>query len=203
MAKIKLTKNEFKKQKDALKRYTRYLPTLELKKQQLLTEIRRIQDEIEKLKKQYENLKSQLAKWVAVFGEDVNIASLFSLKEIETETGNIAGSDIPLFKGITFEDEDYDFMDYPLWVDEGIETAKVFIALNTEIEILEKQQDIIQEELRVTIQRINLFDKILIPEAKENIRKIRIFLGDQQTASVVRGKIAKSKLEKKKMEEAV
>jgi V/A-type H+/Na+-transporting ATPase subunit D len=203
MAKIKLTKNEFKKQKDALKRYTRYLPTLELKKQQLLTEIRRIQDEIEKLKKQYENLKSQLEKWVAVFGEDVNIASLFSLKEIETETGNIAGSDIPLFKGITFEDEDYDFMDYPLWVDEGIETAKVFIALNTEIEILEKQQDIIQEELRVTIQRINLFDKILIPEAKENIRKIRIFLGDQQTASVVRGKIAKSKLEKKKMEEAV
>lgn len=203
MAKVKLTKNEFKKQKDALKRYTRYLPTLELKKQQLLTEIRRIQDEILKLKKQYEDLKNQLRAWVDVFGEDVDITTLFSLKEIETETGNIAGSDIPLFKGISFEDEDYDLMEYPFWVDEGIETAKVFIALNAEIEILEKQQEIIQEELRITIQRINLFDKILIPETKENIRKIRIFLGDQQTASVVRGKIAKSKLEKKKMEEAV
>lgn len=203
MAKIKLTKNEFKKQKDALKRYVRYLPTLELKKQQLLSEIRRIQDEIDKLKKQDENLRAQVLKWVAVFGEDIDISRLFSLKDIETETGNIAGSDIPLFKGITFDDQEYNYMDYPLWVDKGIETAKVFIALSVEINILEKQQEIIQEELRVTVQRINLFDKILIPQTRENIRKIRIFLGDQQTASVVRGKIAKSKLEKKKLEEAV
>ncbi|RKY47844.1 MAG: V-type ATP synthase subunit D [Candidatus Neomarinimicrobiota bacterium] len=203
MAKIKLTKNEFKKQKDALKRYTRYLPTLELKKQQLLSEIRRIQDEIEKLKKQYKSMKTQLEKWVAVFGEDVNIGSLFSLLEIETEPGNIAGSDIPLFKGITFEDVDYDLMEYPLWVDEGIETIKTFVAMNAEIDILKQQEEIIQEELHTTVQRINLFDKILIPQTRENIRKIRIFLGDQQTASVVRGKIAKSKLEKKKMEEAV
>jgi len=203
MSKIKLTKNEFKKQKDALKRYVRYLPTLELKKQQLLSEIRRIQDEIDKLKKQYETLHDQVLKWVGVFGETIDISQLFSLKEIETDTGNIAGSDIPLFKGIIFEDIDYDYMDYPFWVDQGIETVKVFIALNAEIKILEKQQEIIQEELRVTVQRINLFDKILIPQTRENIRKIRIFLGDQQTASVVRGKIAKAKLEKKKVEEAV
>jgi V/A-type H+-transporting ATPase subunit D len=31
MAKIKYTKNELKRQKDNLKRFTRYLPTLELK----------------------------------------------------------------------------------------------------------------------------------------------------------------------------
>ncbi|HAE86897.1 TPA: V-type ATP synthase subunit D [Candidatus Marinimicrobia bacterium] len=169
----------------------------------MLSEIRRIQDEIEKLKKQYESMKTQLEKWVAVFGEDVDIGSLFSLQEIETETGNIAGSDIPLFKGIGFEDVDYDFMEYPFWVDEGIETIKLFVAMNAEIDILKQQEEIIQEELRTTVQRINLFDKILIPQTRENIRKIRIFLGDQQTASVVRGKIAKSKLEKKKMEEAV
>ena len=34
-----------------------------------------------------------------------------------------------------------------------------------------------------------------IPEAKENIRVIQVYLGDQQTASVVRGKISKKKLE--------
>jgi len=34
MAKIRLTKNELKKQKDSLKMYKRYLPTLMLKKQQ-------------------------------------------------------------------------------------------------------------------------------------------------------------------------
>ena len=34
---IKLTKNEEKVQKDRLKQYQRYLPTLQLKKQQLQT----------------------------------------------------------------------------------------------------------------------------------------------------------------------
>ncbi|MDD3807767.1 MAG: V-type ATP synthase subunit D [Candidatus Marinimicrobia bacterium] len=203
MAKIKLTKNELKRQRDALKRYTRYLPTLELKKRQLLTEIRRIQDEITKLKNQYESMKKDVEKWIAVFSEKVDVSVLFSLKEIETEVGNIAGTDIPLFEGITFEDVEYDLMKYPLWVDVGIETAKTFIAMNAEIDILKKQEEIVQEELRTTVQRINLFDKILIPQTQENIRKIRIFLGDQQTASVVRGKIAKSKLEKKKMEDVV
>ncbi|MFW5828517.1 MAG: V-type ATP synthase subunit D, partial [Alkalispirochaeta sp.] len=33
-------------------------------------------------------------------------------------------------------------------------------------------------------------------ETKENIRMIRIYLGDQQTAAVVRGKIAKRNLVK-------
>jgi V/A-type H+-transporting ATPase subunit D len=58
--------------------------------------------------------------------------------------------------------------------------------------------DVLREELRITIQRINLFEKVKIPEARENIRVIRIYLGDIQTAEVVRGKISKRKIQKKK-----
>ena len=39
MAKIKLTKGELKKQRDSLKQFRRYLPTLQLKKQQLQMKI--------------------------------------------------------------------------------------------------------------------------------------------------------------------
>ena len=46
MAKIKLTKNELKFQRDALKRFQRYLPTLQLKKQQLQMEVRHVREEI-------------------------------------------------------------------------------------------------------------------------------------------------------------
>lgn len=200
MAKIKLTKNELKKQKDALKRYTRYLPTLELKKQQLLAEIRRVKDEVQVKQKKLESLKAQLSKWIGVFAEDVDVASLLELKNVVTETGNIAGINIPLFKELEFEEKSYDLMAYPLWVDSGITAVKDTVAYEKELEILNEQEALIQEELRTTVQRINLFDKVMIPRTKETIKKIQIFMGDQDTAAVVRGKISKNKINKKKME---
>lgn len=202
MAKIKLTKNELKKQKDALKRYTRYLPTLELKKQQLLGEIRRVNDEIKASESKLADLRKQLSVWVAVFAEDVDLSSLIELKNVVTDTGNIAGINIPLFKELEFDEKAYDLMDYPLWVDAGVKAAKDTIAFEKELEILKEQEALIQEELRTTVQRINLFDKVMIPRTKETIKKIRIFMGDQDTAAVVRGKISKTKIEKKKSEES-
>ena len=202
MAKIKLTKNELKKQKDALKRYTRYLPTLELKKQQLQAEIRRVNDEIRKSQTKLDALRKQLSAWIAVFAEDVDVASLLELKNVVTDTGNIAGINIPLFKKLEFEEKSYDLMDYPFWVDSGVAAAKDTITYEKELDVLREQEALIQEELRTTVQRINLFDKVMIPRSKENIRKIRIFMGDQETAAVVRGKISKSKIEKKKLEQS-
>ena len=200
MAKIKLTKNELKKQKDALKRYTRYLPTLELKKQQLLAEIRRVKDEIQAKQNKLNNLKAQLSKWIGVFAEDIDVASLIELKDVVTDTGNIAGINIPLFKELTFKEKDYDLMAYPLWVDSGVDAVKETVSFEKELEILNEQEALIQEELRTTVQRINLFDKVMIPRTKETIKKIQIFMGDQDTAAVVRGKISKNKINKKKLE---
>jgi V/A-type H+/Na+-transporting ATPase subunit D len=202
MAKIKLTKNELKAQKDALKRYTRYLPTLELKKQQLLAEIRRIHEEKRKGQKKLDDLKRNLREWVAVFAEDIDLSGLLSVHRLRTEDGNIAGIDIPLYDGVDFTEPEYDLMEMPLWVDAGIDISKESIRLRKQLEILDKQEALIQDELRTTVQRINLFEKVMIPRTEENIRKIQIFMGDQDTAAVVRGKISKSKIEKKKKEQA-
>lgn len=203
MAKIKLTKNELKSQKDALKRFTRYLPTLELKKKQLLVEIQRIQKEIEKLQSEYKKVESEVTAWVDVFADStVNLTEYIKIKEIKTSTGNIAGIDIPIFENLLFEDLEYDFFIIPFWVDAALAVTKAQIKREAEWQILKKQQDIIQKELRITIQRIKLFEEVKIPEAKENIRVIQIFLGDQMTAEVVRGKIAKAKIERKKLQQA-
>lgn len=203
MAKIKLTKNELKFQKDSLKRFTRYLPTLELKKKQLLVEIQNIQKEVERLKSEYERVERDVAKWVDVFADEtVETSEYIKVKDLLTGTGNIAGIDIPVFEGLTFEDVEYDFFDTPLWIDAGIKTAKEQARRQAEWETFQKQQKLIEDELRTTIQRIKLFEELKIPEAKENIRVIQIFLGDQMTAEVVRGKIAKKKIERKKLLEA-
>lgn len=198
MAKIRLTKSELKKQKDNLKRFTRFLPTLELKKKQLLQEIRVIQKTHHQLQAEIERVDSEVSRWVDVFAEDVDLPDIIKIKEVKKEHGNIAGIDIPIFKEVIFEDIDYDLFSTPLWVDKGIEVSTEQIKRRATLQIIEKQLEILREELRVTIQRIKLFEEVKIPEASENIRVIQIFLGDLQTAEVVRGKIAKAKIEKKK-----
>jgi len=197
MGKVKLTKNELKRQKDDLKRFTRYLPTLMLKKQQLQLEIIKFLHEMEILETEIANLKESTKEWVDVFAEDVGINELIKLEKIETSVGNIAGVDIPVFEKTEFKETQYDIIKMPLWVDYGIDAVKRLSILKAQYEILKKQLLLIREELRITTQRVNLFEKVKIPEAKENIRKISIFLGDLQTAAVITGKIAKNKIQKK------
>jgi len=194
MTKIKYTKNELKKQKDQLKRFRRYLPTLVLKKQLLQMEIRQVELLINEKSQERERINAELMSWVHVFGENLNIAELVKVKETDLETANIAGVDIPVFNGIIFENIPYDLMFYPLWVDAGIIKLKELFSADMELGILKQQAELLGEELRITTQRVNLFEKVKIPDTKENIRRINIFLGDQQTAAVVRGKLAKNKL---------
>lgn len=197
MAKLRLTKNESKKQKDALKRYQQYLPTLILKKQQLQAEILKLHNVMEEVKKQKAFAKANIYKWVDVFAEESGIEKLVSVDKIETHEGNIAGIDIPVLDKVVFKEEEYDLLTTPLWVDFGIEAIKEVLTFNVKLDILKKQDELVKDELRITTQRVNLFEKVMIPRTKENIRKIQIYLGDMQTAAVVTGKIAKDKIQKK------
>jgi len=197
MAKIKYTKNELKRQKDSLKRFTRYLPTLILKKQQLQIEIVKIQAFMEEVEEKNRVFTESVNKWVDVFAEEMHIEELVSVKTVRVGDGNIAGIDIPIFEAVEFEEKEYDLIKTPLWVDYGVDAVKERITLKIQLEILAKQLSLIREELRITTQRVNLFEKVKIPETKENIRKIRIVLGDLQTAAVVTGKIAKNKIQRK------
>ena len=197
MAKIKLTKNELKKQKDALKMYRRYLPTLILKKQQLQAEIRLTELKIMELREKRDKTDEMMASWIAVFGEkDIFTPEILKISSLKTAQGNIAGVAIPLFEGAEFEISPYDLAHMPLWLDQAVEMMKQVLLLDLEIQIVEEQRKRLDRELRITTQRVNLFEKVKIPETRENIKKIQVYLGDQQTAAVVRGKIAKRGLAK-------
>ena len=202
MAKIKLTKNEQKKQKDSLKQFTRYLPTLQLKKQQLQTVIRQSHAEIEELKVKQKEAVDGMKSWIAVYGEnsswseDRSISHLVKVKEVKKTKGNIAGVEVPVFQSLVFEDVPYDLRAYPLRVDKAIVALGEIARYDALIETLKERIKLLEKELRTTTQRVNLFEKVKIPEAKDNIRKIGIYLQDQQTSAVVRGKIAKKKLGK-------
>lgn len=197
---VKLTKNEQKKQKDQLKQFSRYLPTLQLKKQQLQMVIRGIEREVEKLRLEQDKLVDGIQDWISVYAENdffqksKKLSNIVRVDRVVRVISNIAGVAIPEFKELTFRDIEYDLREYPLWVDDGILTLKEFARLDALISTLETQVDLLSKELKTTSQRVNLFEKVKIPEAKENIKRIAIYLGDQQTAAVVRGKIAKNKV---------
>ncbi|MEE1114544.1 MAG: V-type ATP synthase subunit D [Eubacterium sp.] len=197
---IKLTKNEQKVQKDHLKQYQRYLPTLQLKKQQLQSVIMQIKNELAQKEVEREQMIGDLDDWVAVFAEnslfedDKKLDDLVQPDTVIVKTENIAGVKLPAFEELTFKDIEYNVEDYPLWVDTAIVKLREIARLDALVSTLRKQVGLLDKELRSTSQRVNLFEKVKIPEAKENIRVIGVYLGDQQTAAVVRGKISKKKL---------
>ncbi len=195
MAKIKLTKNELKVQKDALKMYRRYLPTLTLKKQQLQAEIRTIEAAAKAVRKEREALEKGFDSWIAVFSEsDAFPEGVISVKNIRKGEGNIAGVAIPTFEGADFSRGDYDLYETPLWVDIAANHMEKAISLDLKAEVLDEQVRLLEAELLATSQRVNLFEKVKIPETEENIKKISIYMADQQVSAVVRSKISKRKI---------
>ena len=195
MAKIKLTKNELKVQKDALKMYRRYLPTLTLKKQQLQAEIRTIEAKAIAVRKEREQLEKGFGEWIAVFSEtDAFPDGIITVRNIRKSTGNIAGVSIPVYEGADFSRGDYDLYETPLWVDIAANHMEKAMSLDLEAEVLDEQVRLLEKELLSTSQRVNLFEKVKIPETEENIKKISIYMADQQVSAVVRSKISKRKI---------
>ena len=197
---IKLTKNELKKQKDNLKQFQRYLPTLQLKKQQLQSVIMGIRQELERKEAERIQMIGDLDDWVAVFAEneifdeEKRLDQLVQPDKVIARDENIAGVTIPAFEELTFKDINYDVDDYPLWVDTAVFKLREIARLDALVSTLRKQTELLEKELRTTSQRVNLFEKVKIPETEENIKKISIYMADQQVSAVVRSKISKRKI---------
>ncbi len=183
MPRISLNKTELKKQRDALKRFQRYLPMLQLKKQQLQTEVERTRREQARVLDARQRQREALLGWVALLAEDVGLEKLIALERVEIEWVNIAGAPIPVFVRTHVRTAPYNLFVTPPWVDRAIESLRALLALQAEATVLEEQARRLAQELRLTAQRVNLFEKIKIPETQNHIRRLSIYLGDQQTAA--------------------
>ena len=194
MAKVKLTKTELKAQTDALKRFQRFLPMLQLKKQQLQSEIAGISAKAEQTQNAERTVRADLDRWVGLFATEPSLLSgLVKVKEVRTGTANIAGVAIPTFESIETDVKPVDPWSTPAWVDGAVDVTTKILSLQCERAVYEEQRRLIAAELQQTSQRVNLFEKVRIPACKEAIRVIKIALGDEQTAAVTRGKIAKGR----------
>ena len=200
MADVKLTKNELRNQQMHLAQLEKYLPTLQLKKAMLQAEVNEVRQEIHRLEKELEAKRQQVALFSALLTTRTTIDPLqaVQVKTVRKHYENIAGVEVPYFEGVDFEDFTYSLFETAPWVDAAIVELRNLANLREQIQVAYEQRNALEKEWREVSIRVNLFEKILIPRAIENIRIIKVFLGDQQLAAVSRAKVAKTKIEANK-----
>jgi V/A-type H+-transporting ATPase subunit D len=66
------------------------------------------------------------------------------------------------------------------------------------MQVEEKRLSLLNYAVQKITQRVNLFDKVLIPQAQAYIKKIQIYLSDAERAQVVQAKISKNKRAKER-----
>ncbi len=193
---LKLTKNELRTQQTRLTQFQRYLPTLQLKKAMLQFEVSQAMMEIEKLKEEARAIDAKVALFAPFLQEKVTIDLMeyAQIVHVKKQYENIAGVEIPIFKSIRFKEPDYFLFDTPAWTERATEFVREQVTAQEKIAIAEEKRRALEKELREVSIRVNLFEKVLIPRSQENIKKIRIFLGDQQLSSVAQAKVAKKKI---------
>ena len=194
--KIKLTRPELKRQRGALQRFERYLPMLKLKQQQLQLTVRDVRHELERLGSAVEQAEGRFARYATILRDlsGVNIRELAKVEQVKTSTKNVAGVRVPLFEDVSFPATDYSLFATPPWVDKALADLREISRLRAELDIVRQRHHLLLRELTRIVQRVNLFEKVKIPQARENIRRIRIHLGDAMAAAVARAKIAKAKI---------
>jgi V/A-type H+-transporting ATPase subunit D len=193
--KPKFNKTALKGQRDSLAKYQKFLPILLLKKMQLQLVIRQLEPVLEAKRRELEETLTGVRPWARLLSEPtVEIEDYLQIEEVRTKKDNIAGVEVPEFDEVVYKDVLYSLFATPPWLDKAVATLRRLVALREELRVLLEKNTLLREELRTTTQRVNLFEKKLIPELRENIRKIKIFLGDDETAAVGRAKLAKGKL---------
>lgn len=197
MAEIKLTKTELREQQSKLSQLVKYLPTLQLKKAMLQLQVLEAKQELREAENVFNDAKNEASKFSSLL-EDlhcVDANQLAKVVHVAKRVENIAGVEIPFFEGIEFAPCTYSLLDSPPWLDAVVEKLRTLKETQARITIAEEKKHSLENELREVSIRVNLFEKILIPRSTKAIKKIKVFLGDQELAAVSRAKVAKGIVE--------
>ncbi|MEM7174365.1 MAG: V-type ATP synthase subunit D [Chlamydiota bacterium] len=193
---IKLTKNELRDQQLRLSQLQKYLPTLQLKKAMLQTEVNQATLEIEALTDAYQKDKEVCASFQALMTDPAAFYLSYGtqIAQVKKEYENIAGVDIPHFDSVIFKPAGYTLFDTPLWLDSALNKLRTLVIAREKVTVATEKKRLLEKELREVSIRVNLFEKVMIPRTQANIKKIKIFLGDQELAAVSQAKVAKRKI---------
>lgn len=194
MAKLALNKSTLNHEQQRLKSFRQFVPALDLKRKQILAARLKAKHRLAEVQQQVMDIEAQVRVQLPMLaGTTLALGDLVQLKGVEQRTENLVGIELPVIDHIEIDRAEYSRLALPQWVDVLVEHLASVMALRLELRNQEVRLQRLEAGLQKTTQRLNLFDKVLIPQTERNIRRIRIALSDAERAGVVRAKIAKSK----------
>jgi len=204
MAKVSLSKSSLSHQTQQLKSYQQFLPSLDLKRKQLMGERARAQAERRAVDERLAAARQQVAATLPMLGnEELDLAGLVQVEQVELGRENVVGTWLPALETLRVAVRPYGYISKPHWLEPLIEALTDSARLRVEALVAERRVALLEAAVRTVTQRVNLFDKVLIPQTRANIKRIRIALSDAERAAVVRSKIAKKKRAAEGLAEAV
>jgi V/A-type H+-transporting ATPase subunit D len=194
MARLALNKSSLSKLTRQLGTFERFLPSLDLKRKQLMAERARAQAALQRTGQAMATLRESIAGRLPMLANrEIELTDLVLLKAVRLGEENVVGTRLPVLEGVEVQRRDYSYLAMPQWVDRLCDELTHMLELHVRLTVERRRAALLEEAVRKVTQRVNLFEKVLIPRAKEHIRKIRIYLSDAERAAVVRSKIAKRK----------
>ena len=196
MSRLPLSKAQLAKENTNLAMYRRYLPSLDLKRKQLMAERAKTRERIAEIDSTIsEQVETIGAEIPMLANRDIDLKGLAQLTSVRLGERNVVGQRLPVVEEIEVAIAPYGFLIRPHWVDLVAERLKEGLRLRVEARIAHRQLELLDAAVTKVTQRVNLFEKVLIPQARNNVRRIQIALGDVERAAVVTSKIAKRKRE--------
>ncbi len=193
MAKLVLSKSGLQKQREDLKLYQRVLPSLDLKRMQLMGALKRAQEQLSEAEAEVERLNQRVAEQLPMLADrDIDVSGLVQVDAIRIVEENLVGVKLPALEEVMCKVSDYSMLAKPHWVDTLVDQLKQMVEQKTRVRVAAERVRLLEQAVRKITQRVNLFEKILIPTAKKNIKKIQIYLADAERSAVVRSKITKT-----------
>lgn len=177
------------------------LPTLKNKEAALRVEVKKAKDKTQALSKE---LSEKINQQEASFGLwNEFIPDIVSVASIETSSRKIAGVKIPVMEKVVFDEKEFSLFNQTKWLPEGISVLKDLGRIILEKKFFRQKMELLDHARKKTTQKVNLYEKVQIPEYEDAIRKIKRFLEDEENLSKSAQKIVKKRQEKQREEAAV
>ena len=194
MPRLQLSKSSLSREGANLKTYKQFLPSLDLKRQELMIQRAKAEKALAQTKHSLEKITRTMAEEIPMLSnEKVDLTDLVTLKKVDLGQENIMGVHLPLLNSVEVEVRKYSFLAKPQWVEGVVVKLKELLRMQIQIQVEEERLKLLNAAVRTITQRVNLFDKVLIPRAQKNIKRIKIYLSDAERAAVINAKLAKSK----------
>lgn len=199
MSRLALNKGEMHRRRRELETYQRVLPSLDLKRRQLAAEILALRYRLEEQRSALDGLHVSVGEALPMLAnEDIEVAGLVRIEAVDIAEEQLLGARLPKIAGISFAVRSYSLLVKPHWVDRLVVLLREALRQELELQVTTERLRRLEYAMKRTVQRINLFDKVLIPGARGDIQRIRIFLADAERAAIVRSKIAKARHERQR-----